>query len=71
MPSSFTKLYIHHVSSVKNRHSLIRPDFEVELHNTLLAIQANGMSDHLHILERLKRSLFLLLSFIKSDKAKL
>ena len=66
MPNSFSQLYIHHVSAVKYRESLILPEFEARLHQYIIGIikesgqiplQVNGMPDHIHISARLKPSM--------------
>lgn len=59
MANSYTQIYLHVIFSVKNRESLILPDFEGELYSyicgacknrnhTVMAI--GGMSDHIHLL---------------------
>ena len=63
MPNSFTKLYVHHVSAVKYRNSIILPEFEDRLYKYIIGIikeldqtpiQVNGMPDHIHIAARLR-----------------
>lgn len=63
MPNTFSKLYVHHVSAVKYRQSLILPTFEDELYKYIVGIikglgqtpiQVNGMPDHIHIAARLR-----------------
>ena len=63
MPNSFSKLYIHHVSAVKYRQSLILPEFEDRLYQYIIGIikdlnqtpiRVNGMPDHIHIAARLR-----------------
>ncbi|WP_215224866.1 IS200/IS605 family transposase [Echinicola shivajiensis] len=59
MSSTFSQIYIHVIFAVKGRRSLIKPEWETDLHKyisgiitnkgqKLLAI--NGMPDHIHIL---------------------
>lgn len=63
MPNTFSQLYIHHVSTVKHRDTLITNNFEVRLYQyiakitqelTQTLIQINGMPDHIHIAARLR-----------------
>ena len=66
MPNSFSKLYIHHVSAVKNRQALINREFEDRLYQYIIGvikelnqipIQVNGMADHIHIAARLRTTM--------------
>lgn len=58
MPNTYTQLYIQFVFAVKNRISLISPEWEEELYKYITGIvknhkhkmiAINGMPDHLHI----------------------
>ncbi len=59
MPQSYLNLYYHLVFAVKNRDSVIRPDFQNRIYSYIRrifesqghhVIQIGGMDDHLHIL---------------------
>jgi len=60
MAHAITKLWLHIVFSTKDRHSLIKTEFETKLHNHIKAKlitqfncpvqRINGTSDHIHIL---------------------
>ena len=63
MPNTFSILFIHHVSAVKYRHSLVLPTFEQRLYEYIggiaremgqSALAVNGMPDHIHICAKLK-----------------
>jgi putative transposase len=63
MSQTFTQIYIHIVFAVRNRKSLITPDWEDALHKYLtVSIQScgqkmiaiNGMPDHIHMLIGMK-----------------
>lgn len=63
MPNSFSKLYVHHVSAVKYRQSIIRPEIQSRIYSYIIGIikelnqtpiQVNGMADHIHIAARLR-----------------
>ena len=63
MPNTFSQLYIHHISSVKHRDSLITPNYEQRLYQYITQItknlnqtliEINGMPDHIHIAARLR-----------------
>jgi len=58
MANTYTQLYIQFVFAVKNRQSLIRPEWEEELYKYMTGIiqnkshkmiAINGMPDHLHL----------------------
>lgn len=58
MADTYTQLYIQFVFAVQNRKSLIRPEWETELHKYITGIvqnkshkmiAINGMPDHLHM----------------------
>lgn len=58
MANTYTQLYIQFVFAVKNRQSLIRPEWEEELYKYITGIiqnkshkmiAINGMPDHLHL----------------------
>lgn len=63
MPDTFTQIYIHIIFAVKNRNSLIKPDWEEKLYKFISGLltnkgqkllRINGMPDHLHILIGMK-----------------
>jgi putative transposase len=63
MPDTFTQLYIHIIFAVKNRNSLIKPDWEEKLYKFISGLltnkgqkllRVNGMPDHVHILIGMK-----------------
>jgi REP element-mobilizing transposase RayT len=63
MPDTFTQIYIHIIFAVKNRNSLIKPDWEEKLYKFISGLltnkgqkllRINGMPDHLHILIEMK-----------------
>ena len=81
MPNTFTKLYIHHISAVKYRDSLIDPVFETRLHSYMagiikelgqFSIRINGMQDHIHIAAKLKPSMApsKLIGIVKANASK-
>jgi REP element-mobilizing transposase RayT len=58
MANTFTQIYLHFVFAVKNRGSLIRPNWNIELYKYITGIvqnnkhkliAINGMPDHIHI----------------------
>lgn len=59
MSSTFSQIYIHVIFAVKGRRSLIKSEWETELHKYITGIitnkgqkllAINGMPDHIHIL---------------------
>ena len=63
MPSTYSQIYLHHVSAVKYRNALILPEFEEQLYQYIGGIvkeldetllEVNGMLDHIHIGFRLR-----------------
>lgn len=65
MANTFSQIYIQIVFAVSNRMSLIRTEFQEELHKYITGIVknqgqklivVNGMPDHLHTLIGLKPS---------------
>jgi putative transposase len=57
MANTFSQIYIQVVFAVENRNSLIKPDWEHELHKYISGIvrkkeqkliSINGMPDHIH-----------------------
>lgn len=59
MPGTYSQIYIQTVFAVKHRESLIRPEWEEELHKYIAGViiskeqkplAINGMHDHIHIL---------------------
>ena len=62
MPHTYTNLNYHLVFSTKNREQLLKPDLRPNLYNYMggiirkhagIAIEINGMSDHVHVLTKL------------------
>ncbi len=81
MANTYTQLYIHVVFAVRNRQSLIHPDWEEKIYKYITGIVTNqghkllainGMPDHLHILIGMKpvQSLSDLIKAIKGDSSK-
>ena len=81
MPNTYTQIYIHTVFSVKNRISLINPQWKDELYKYITGIiqnhnhkliAINGMPDHLHVFIGLKpdQSLSDLMQDIKGNSSK-
>ncbi|KAB2878086.1 IS200/IS605 family transposase [bacterium] len=65
MADTFSQIYIHVIFSVKNRESLIQPQWENELYKYITGIvqnkqqkmlTINGMPDHIHFLIGMKPS---------------
>lgn len=63
MPQSYTNLIYHIVFSTKNRHPLITDDVKSRLYDYIggtirkqrgIALAINGMSDHVHVLAKLR-----------------
>lgn len=63
MPQSYTNLIFHIVFSTKNRQSSITDDVKTRLYDYIggtirkqggIALAINGMSDHVHILAKLR-----------------
>jgi putative transposase len=80
MANTFSQIYIQTVFAVSNRLSLIKPNFQEDLHKYITGIvknqgqkliAVNSMPDHLHILIGLKPSMALadLVRDIKSDSS--
>jgi REP element-mobilizing transposase RayT len=80
MANTFSQIYIQTVFAVSNRLSLIKPNFQEELHKYITGIVknqgqklivVNSMPDHLHILIGLKPSMALadLVRDIKADSS--
>lgn len=66
MPNTYSQIYLHYVFSPKYRKTLIKVEFEEELFKYITGIarkldqhliRINGMSDHCHILVRLRPSM--------------
>jgi REP element-mobilizing transposase RayT len=80
MANTFSQIYIQTVFAVSNRQSLIKPNFQEDIHKYITAIVknqgqklivVNSMPDHLHILIGLKPSMALadLVRDIKADSS--
>ena len=63
MSNTFSKIYIHVVFAVKNRHALIQPSWEEQLYKYITGIiqnkgqkmlAINGISNHIHFLIGMK-----------------
>jgi REP element-mobilizing transposase RayT len=81
MANTYTKIYIHCIFSVKNKLSLIRPQWKEDLfryisgiveNNNHKMIAINGMSDHLHLFIGMKptQSLSDLMQDIKGSSSR-
>ena len=81
MANTFTEIYIHHVSAVKYRNSLISSDIESRVYayiaeiikeNDQTLLEINGMPDHIHIVIRLRGSMAIskLIQLIKGSTSK-
>ena len=66
MPNTYSQIYLHYIFSPKYRQALIKVEFEEELYKYIAGIinnldqqliSINGMSDHCHLLVRLRPSL--------------
>jgi REP element-mobilizing transposase RayT len=66
MPNTYSQIYLHYVFTPKYRQALIKPEFEEELFKYITGItknldqhliRINGMSDHCHLLVRLRPAL--------------
>jgi len=81
MANTYTQLYIQFVFGVKNRRSLIHPEWELELYKYITGIvqnkshkmiAINGMPDHLHMFIGFKPvdSMSNLIKVVKSESTK-
>ncbi|MEO0338660.1 MAG: IS200/IS605 family transposase [Bacteroidota bacterium] len=81
MANTYTQIHIQTVFAVKNRESLIQPDWEDTLYKYITGIiqnnghkvlQVNGMPDHIHILFGMRptQSLSDLMKQVKGDSSK-
>ena len=81
MANTYTQIHIHAVFAVRNRRSLINPEWKVSLHKYISGIVANqghklliinGVEDHIHMLigQRPVQSLSSLMQDIKGDSSK-
>jgi REP element-mobilizing transposase RayT len=81
MAQSLAKIYLHIIFSTKNRQSFIKPEIEIELHKYMAgilrnidctAIKISGISDHIHILNTMSRTISIskMLGILKKDSSK-
>src|SRR5665647_1716499 len=81
MANTYTQIYIHTVSTVQNRISLIKPEWQDELYKYITGIiqnnghkliAINGMPDHIHLFIGMKpnQSLSDLMQDVKGDSSK-
>lgn len=80
MSQSLSKVYLHIIFSTKNRLEFIEPEIEIELYKYIAgilrnidcpAIKIGGMSDHIHILNTLSRTITIskMLGLLKKDSS--
>ncbi len=81
MAQSLAKIYLHIIFSTKNRQAIIKPEIRMELCKYMAgilknmdctAIKISGMSDHIHILNTMSRTISVskMLGELKKDSSK-